>query len=121
MDDYTAKVDDLKEGAVARALDTLLGDREAATVTRVRLEAALDVLARDVATSATDMAHMGLVDTAQAAATLGISARRVRALARSRHLGWQTARDWVFTQEDVDAMRVRMPGRPRKDEEGGKE
>jgi hypothetical protein len=58
------------------------------------------------------MAHLGLVDTAQAAEMLGITPRRVRALAASRGLGWQTARDWVFTAQEVAAMRERTPGRP---------
>ena len=112
MDDYTAKVNSLREGAVARALDTLLGDRYATTVTRVRAEAVLTALAADVAACATDMAHLGLVDTAQAAEMLGITPRRVRAIAASRGLGWQTARDWVFTAQEVEAMGERTPGRP---------
>jgi len=53
-----------------------------------------------------------LVDSAGAAEVLGITPRRVRALAVSRGLGWQTARDWVFTPEEVESMRERTPGRP---------
>lgn len=114
MDDYTAKRKEFIEGSVRRSLDTLLGDREAVTMTRARLEPGLRMLAADVAAGIADLARVSLMDAAQVAATLGISARRVRALAASRHLGWQTGRDWVFSPEDVEAMRVRIPGRPRR-------
>lgn len=112
MDDYTVKIRDLQESAANRALDALLQGREAALVTEERARVVLTVLAGDVAAGVADMARVSLVDTATAAQMLGISARRVRALAVSRHLGWQTARDWVFTPEDIEAMRVRVPGRP---------
>jgi len=114
MDDYTAKIKDLQEGAIDRALNALLQDREASVVTAERARIVLQALAADVAAGVTDMARVSLVDTAQAALMLGITPRRVRALAASRHLGWQTARDWVFTPEDIEAMRVRVPGRPAK-------
>lgn len=112
MDDYTSRIKSLQESAVRRALDTLLQGREAAVVTEDRARAVLDMLARDVAAGIADMVRVSLVDTAQAALTLGITPRRVRALAASRHLGWQTARDWVFTPDDVETMRARTPGRP---------
>ena len=114
MDDYTAKRKEFIEGSVRRSLDMLLGDREAATITRARLQAALQALAQDLAAGMTDLARTSLLDTAQAAVALGVTPRRVRALARSRNLGWKTARDWVFTSEDVEAMRSRVPGRPRQ-------
>lgn len=112
MDDYTTKIKSLQESAADRALDALLQGREAAMVTEERARTVLTVLAADVAAGVADMARASLVDTAQAALMLGITPRRVRALAVSRHLGWQTARDWVFTPEDVEAMRTRIPGRP---------
>ena len=112
MDDYTAKRAELMGGPVRRSLDMLLGDREAATITRARLEASLRSLAQDVAAGMTDLARTSLLDTAQVAASLGVTPRRVRALARSRSLGWQTARDWVFSPEDLAAMGVRVTGKP---------
>jgi predicted RNase H-like HicB family nuclease len=45
---------------------------------------------------------------------LGISSRRVPALAKSRHLGQLVGNSLVFTLEEVDAMRDRRPGRPKK-------
>lgn len=46
---------------------------------------------------------------------LGITARRVLALAKSRGLGRQLGGIWLFTRDDVDAMQDRRPGRPRKE------
>ena len=51
----------------------------------------------------------------EAAAELGITRRRVLQLAESRNVGRKLGRDWVFTPDDVDAMRVRTPGRPAKE------
>lgn len=52
--------------------------------------------------------------TAEAAAELGVSERRVRALAAARNIGTRTGRDWMFSRANVDAMRERTPGRPPK-------
>jgi hypothetical protein len=53
----------------------------------------------------------------EASAFLGISPRRVRALAAGRRVGTKRLRAkrlrWCFTDDDVEAMRVRVPGRPR--------
>lgn len=57
---------------------------------------------------------LGLCDTRQAAAELGISIRRVQHLAKARGLGWRTTsgRDIIFRPEDIENMRTRIPGRP---------
>ena len=53
--------------------------------------------------------------TTQVAAELGIHPSRVRRLAISRGLGTKiTDRLWLFTAEEVEKMRTREPGRPRK-------
>lgn len=59
-------------------------------------------------------AHPPLMTTAEAAAELGISRRRVQALVKDRNLGQHLGRDILLTPADVDAMRVRLPGRPRR-------
>lgn len=51
---------------------------------------------------------------AQVAAELGIDATRVRRLALSRHVGRKHGPMWVFDDSDIDAMRSRKAGRPRK-------
>jgi hypothetical protein len=55
-----------------------------------------------------------LLTTEQVAAELGLTAPRIRALAQSRNVGWKIGRDYLFRPEDVAALRVRIPGRPRK-------
>lgn len=44
---------------------------------------------------------------------LGITKRRVLALAKSRHVGRLVGNTLVFTPDEIDAMRERQPGRPR--------
>lgn len=55
-----------------------------------------------------------LMTTADVAAALGVTVGRVRQLARARGAGWEIGRDWLFRPEDVDALRDRRPGRPRR-------
>ena len=55
-----------------------------------------------------------LFNAADAARTLGITSARVRALAVNRNIGNKVGRDWVFTSRDIEAMRERKPGRPKK-------
>lgn len=52
--------------------------------------------------------------TAQVAEMLGVSARRVRAIARQRNLGRYLVGRLFFTADEVDNMRKRRPkaGRP---------
>ena len=56
---------------------------------------------------------MNLLTTTQTAAELGIDESRVRRIAATRGLGQKIGPVWVFTPEEVDAMRVRHPGRPK--------
>ena len=53
-----------------------------------------------------------LLTTSDAALTLGITERRVRALASARRIGRRIGRQWVFAAADVEAMRIRTPGNP---------
>jgi hypothetical protein len=53
-------------------------------------------------------------NVSQVAAQLGICNSRVRQLAHSRHLGITLGRIWMFTEADIEAMRIRKPGNPRK-------
>lgn len=55
-----------------------------------------------------------VLTAADVALELGISKRRVLQLAHSRSVGSMPGRDWLFTPEEVDALRVRKIGRPRK-------
>lgn len=57
-----------------------------------------------------------LLSTAEAAEVLGISERRVRALCAAGRMGRQVGTTWVITPEEIEANRVRKPGRPAKSE-----
>jgi hypothetical protein len=48
----------------------------------------------------------------QIATELGLSVGRVQALAKSRKLGRMIGRDILFSQADLENMRVRINGRP---------
>lgn len=54
-----------------------------------------------------------LLGTTETAQLLGVSPGRVRQLAASRHLGIKLGRIWIFTRDDIDAMRIRKAGNPR--------
>lgn len=65
--------------------------------------------ARGAAEQAADLYGVDHVAT-----VLGITERRVRALAESRGVGAKIGRNtWVFRQQDIEAMRDRQPGRPK--------
>jgi len=62
--------------------------------------------------------YKDLLSTAEAAEVLGISERRVRALCQSGRMGRQVGGTWVITPKEVEANKVRKPGRPRREKEG---
>lgn len=78
------------------------------------IETAIQALAARAYTLGQHDALMSLMTAEQAAAELGIDSRRVRRIAATRGVGWHAGREWIFTPADIDAMRVRTPGRPRK-------
>lgn len=62
-----------------------------------------------------DAAIHELVTVPQAALELGITEGRVRTIARTRNLGWRIGREYLFRATDIDAMRDRKPGRPKRE------
>jgi hypothetical protein len=111
MQTHDDQLDELIESAIQRALD-ILTPHGAATISRAHLEHHLRIVAQEAATVATDMSRLDLVAGDMAAEELGITRQRVWKLARSRGLGWQVEKAWIFTPAEVDAMRDRVPGRP---------
>lgn len=53
-----------------------------------------------------------VLTASQAAELLGITRARVGVLLRSRSLGCKAGRDWLLSAADLEALRVRKPGRP---------
>ena len=99
---------------IARVLDVLFGSDQTKELTRDRAERAMYAVAQDVAGYAADKARQSLMTAQDVAAEFGITHRRVVVLAKARGLGWKFSGDWVFTPAEVEAMRHRPVGRPRK-------
>ena len=56
-----------------------------------------------------------MLTTSQAADALGVTPQRVRALILAGRLkAVKVGRDWLIRPPDLDAVRNRKPGRPRK-------
>src|SRR5437660_8390190 len=62
------------------------------------------------------MAPGDVLSTEQAAVELGISADRVRALIGARRLpAYKLSREWAIMRKDLERVRVRRPGRPKRE------
>lgn len=58
----------------------------------------------------------GYITTTEAAEELGVTAGRVRAMIAAGHLpARKIGRDWAIRRRDLDRVRERKTGRPRKD------
>lgn len=84
-----------------------------------RLETALRNVADVAFREGENYALLSLMTVEQVAAELGISERRVRAIAKIRHdqlgIGWRVpgTNTWLFRPEEVELLRPGRPGRPR--------
>jgi excisionase family DNA binding protein len=66
-----------------------------------------------------DIKYMKMLTANEAAKILKVSARRVRALIKADRLPAQKiGRDWVILEPDLELVRVRKPGRPKKQKGG---
>ena len=58
---------------------------------------------------------MKIISTAEAARRLGITPNRVRALIQAKRLkAFKYGREWLIDPKDLDAVKDRKVGRPRK-------
>ena len=58
---------------------------------------------------------MKIISTAEAARRLGVTPNRVRALIEAKRLkAFKYGREWLIYPKDLDAVKVRKVGRPRK-------
>jgi excisionase family DNA binding protein len=58
---------------------------------------------------------MKIITTAEAARRLGVTPNRVRALIQAKRLkAFKYGREWLIDPKDLDAVKDRKVGRPRK-------
>ena len=64
---------------------------------------------------------MKIITTAEAAKRLGVTANRVRAMIRAKRLNaFKFGREWLIDPKDLDAVKERKVGRPRKSRKSSK-
>ncbi|HKG58369.1 MAG TPA: helix-turn-helix domain-containing protein [Pyrinomonadaceae bacterium] len=64
---------------------------------------------------------MKIITTTEAARRLGVTPNRVRALIEAKRLkAFKYGREWLIDPKDLDAVKVRKVGRPRKARKGAK-
>jgi len=58
-----------------------------------------------------------MLTTAEAASVLSVTERRVQAMIRAGRLpnAVKAGRDWLIPESDIESVKVRKPGRPRKE------
>ncbi len=82
-----------------------------------RLRHALSVLAQRVESATRSHTLLGLRTVDDLAAEFGVSAQRIRALAKHRHerfgVGMKLGKSWLWSAEEVEAMRPDLTRRPR--------
>lgn len=106
------QLDGLIAQAIAEAKDTIGEGRPSPA----RLEHALTVLTQRVADSTRDYTLSNLRTVDDLAAEFGVSERRIRAIATHRHerfgVGMRLGHTWVWSPEEVEAMRPDLTRRP---------
>lgn len=101
----------MTDDLINNALAALLPSGAAGTVTPDRARHVLAQLAAAVREDAENSVLTSLLTINDVAETLGISARRAKALARNRHerfgVGWQVpgTGQWLFRPEELEALR----------------
>lgn len=64
---------------------------------------------------------MKIITTAEAARRLGVTPNRVRALIEAKRLkAFKYGREWLIDPKDLEAVKDRKVGRPRKSRQGTK-
>lgn len=105
--------------AIAKAAETI----EEGSPSSMRTRHALAVLAQHVesATRSYELLNLRTVD--DLAAEFGLSPRRIRALAVTRHerygIGMKIGTTWLWSASEIERMRPGAPGRPRGNSQQG--
>lgn len=89
------------------------------TMTEIRLRSALQQVAQVAWQQAETNVLMNLLTIEQAAEMIGVSVRRMRAIAQARHerfgIGWKvpgTRGTWLFRPEEIEGLRPGPSGNP---------
>ena len=89
----------------------MIGDEIARVVTEARLRAVMRPAMQRIRSNSENYALMSLLTADDVAEILGVSVRRVRAIARNRHerfgVGWQVpgTSQWLFRPSEIEALR----------------
>lgn len=88
----------------------------AGAMTDVRLRHALDQVAQIAFSAGESYALMSLMTSDDVALQLGVSVRRIRAIAKIKHVGYQVpgTSQWLFRPSEIETLRPGPAGRPRK-------
>lgn len=104
------ELQELIERETSTVIDTVMEGLPARTVTEARLRAILTPAMQRVSRDGENYALTSLMTVEDVAAILGISARRVRAIAKNRHerfgTGWQVpgTTQWLFRPSEIDLL-----------------
>jgi hypothetical protein len=91
-------------------------------MSETRLRTALSQVAQVAFSAGESYALLSLMTVDEVAAQLGVSVRRVRAIAKIKHeqfgIGYQVPNtsQWLFRPSEVESLRPGKSGRPRKTE-----
>lgn len=106
-------------GEIQKMIDAFIPHGGGATITEIRFRTALEKVGAQAFTIGQDYALTSLMTVEEVALTLGISERRVRAIAKNRHdrfgVGFQVpgSNTWLFRPEELESLRP-WSGKPRK-------
>lgn len=119
MDEQSAR--SLYEQRINTLVESLLPNG-GGSLTATRLRTALSQVAQVAFSAGSDYTLMSLLTADEVAEQLGVSVRRVRAIAKIKHeqfgTGWQVpgTSQWLFKPSEIESLRPGKSGRPRKSE-----
>lgn len=117
MDEKSAR--SLYEQRINSLVESLLPNG-AGTLTETRLRTALSQVAQVAFSAGSDYALMSLLTVDDVAEQLGVSVRRVRAIAKIKHeqfgVGYKVPKtnQWLFRLSEIESLRPGAVGRPRR-------
>jgi hypothetical protein len=117
MDENLARL--LYDERINQLVDSLLPNGSG-SITETRLRTALSQVAQVAFSAGESYALLSLMTADDAAMQLGVSVRRVRTIAKTKHdqfgIGFQVpgTSQWLFRPSEIELLRPGKPGRPPK-------